>query len=351
VAGSCEAWQRCDEGVCVLVEGRCDSSADCQAGEVCTVEHWCATDPGPCGSIDCSGHGTCAVYDGLPECVCHTGYLGNDCSECAEGFADLGDGQCVPDPCLSLPCGDHSHCEIDPTSGETQCVCDEGYAGEQCDRCDDGYYLSGSSCVTAVLLSLPMANPAAEMIMLPVIGFDNDPAAGWSDADCDNYLGQPFPYCYDQHTGTDFLLDGGFATMDAGSTAVLAAAPGEVIDVRDGEFDRCRLDLLSQAVVCPGYDHITPANYVKVLHGDGKQTWYWHLKNHSVLVSVGQQVDCGDPLALVGSSGNSTAPHLHFTVVLPSGDPVDPYAGPFSHPDSLWVEQDGPDGLPGGVCQ
>lgn len=351
VMGSCESWQLCLDGVCVPAQGRCDTAADCAPDQSCSDGHWCTPGDGPCAGIDCSGHGTCAELEGVAQCVCHTGYDGADCESCAEGYADLGDGLCVPDPCETHSCDLHRHCELDSDSGEPTCVCDEGYVGAGCDQCDDGYFASGRDCVTEVLFALPVANPAAAMINLPVIGFDNDPAVGLTDADCENYLGQAFPYCYDQHTGSDFMLKGGFATMDAGSTEVLAAAPGEVIDAHDGEFDRCRLDLATQSVVCPGYDHVTPANYVKLRHGDGKETWYWHLKRSSVEVSVGQQVDCGDVLALVGSSGMSTAPHLHFTVVTATGDPVDPYAGPSSHPESHWVEQDGPDGLPGAACQ
>jgi len=80
------------------------------------------------------------------------------------------------------------------------------------------------------------------MIEPSEIGFDNDPEVGDSDIDCESYDGHMFPTCYDQHDGTDFMLRGGFSTMDDGSTPVLAAAPGEVIATHDGEFDRCRLN-------------------------------------------------------------------------------------------------------------
>jgi len=351
VTGSCQPWQLCQEGQCVPVQGRCDDGADCVLPEVCSAEHWCTPPPGPCAGVDCSGNGTCAELGGQVQCVCDTGYEGSDCDVCADGYVDFGDGSCVPDPCESFPCEEHRRCDLDLQSRATTCVCDDGYTGDDCDECTDGYFPSGRDCVSEVLFALPLANPAAAMIDLPVIGFDNNPAAGSSDLDCESYLGQPFPFCYDQHNGSDFMLKGGFPTMDAGSTEVRAAAPGEVIEAHDGEFDRCRVDILTQGIVCPGYDYVTPPNFVKLLHGDGKQTWYWHLKRSSVLVTVGQYVDCGDPLALVGSSGLSSAPHLHFVVVTADGDAVDPFAGPSSQPGSHWVEQDGPDGLPGAVCQ
>jgi len=68
-------------------------------------------------------------------------------------------------------------------------------------------------------------------------------------------------------------------------------------------------------------------------------------------VSVGDSVECGQMLGLVGSSGRSATPHLHFTVVDAEGTRVDPFAGPWSQPDSLWTNQDGPSGLPAAACQ
>jgi murein DD-endopeptidase MepM/ murein hydrolase activator NlpD len=51
---------------------------------------------------------------------------------------------------------------------------------------------------------------------------------------------------------------------------------------------------------------------VQVRDSDGLTALYGHLKKGSVAVSVGQQVSAGAILGVVGSSGCSTAPHLHF---------------------------------------
>ena len=53
-------------------------------------------------------------------------------------------------------------------------------------------------------------------------------------------------------------------------------------------------------------------NYVMMDHGNEEYSLYAHLKPGSVLVRVGQSVGAGEPIGRLGSSGNSTEPHLHF---------------------------------------
>jgi murein DD-endopeptidase MepM/ murein hydrolase activator NlpD len=60
---------------------------------------------------------------------------------------------------------------------------------------------------------------------------------------------------------------------------------------------------------------------VEINHGNGYVTRYAH--NQRVLVGVGDTVQKGQPIALIGSTGRSTGPHLHFEV-LKQGRAVDP---------------------------
>lgn len=62
-------------------------------------------------------------------------------------------------------------------------------------------------------------------------------------------------------------------------------------------------------------------NLVVVDHGDGLATAYAHAS--VIVVVVGQQVSQGETVSLVGSTGNSSGPHLHFEVRV-NGDAVDP---------------------------
>lgn len=67
---------------------------------------------------------------------------------------------------------------------------------------------------------------------------------------------------------------------------------------------------------CGGY-----GNLIKVDHGNGMQTYYAHCSR--LLVSQGDTVKAGERIALMGSTGNSTGPHLHFEVII-NGVRVDP---------------------------
>lgn len=191
---------------------------------------------------------------------------------------------------------------------------------------------------------------ADRSLIFQTTGVDHDPEDHDADGPigrgiCKNYDGEGFPACYDEHDGSDFLLEGGFETMDNGSNAIVAAAAGVVVSIEESQYDRCRVDGFE--VTCDGHPMV--GNHVILDHGDGVQSWYWHLMTDSVVVEPGDTVKCGDLLGMMGSSGNSSMPHLHFELQV---DEVvfDPYAGSLSQEESWWAEQDAGDGLPGAGC-
>jgi len=134
------------------------------------------------------------------------------------------------------------------------------------------------------------------------------------------------------HRGTDFFLwPFPWNKMDANQVEVVAAAPGIIVHRQDGNFDRnC------------GFDNAGPWNAIYVQHFDGSIAWYGHLKRASLTTkSFGDTVQTGEYLGVVGSSGRSTLPHLHFELYDANNVLVDPYAGPCNTwtSTSWWREQ------------
>lgn len=64
-------------------------------------------------------------------------------------------------------------------------------------------------------------------------------------------------------------------------------------------------------------------NYIVIDHGNGLETIYAHCSE--LLSAVGDEVDAGKTIAKVGSTGDSTGPHLHIEIRL-NGETVDPFA-------------------------
>ena len=62
--------------------------------------------------------------------------------------------------------------------------------------------------------------------------------------------------------------------------------------------------------------YYSQANYILIQHDDNSYAWYFHLKQHGVLVQVGDQVEEGQVIGLSGNTGYSFFPHLHVEVVV-----------------------------------
>jgi hypothetical protein len=112
----------------------------------------------------------------------------------------------------------------------------------------------------------------------------------------------------DGHSGLDIAAPAG--------TPVGAATAGTVVAVNGNAG--------------PSY-----GNYVAIEHSGGVYTLYAHLS--STAVSVGQSVTAGQTIGAVGSTGNSTGPHLHFEV---RNDPSAFSPDVFSDP-KVWLQNHG----------
>ena len=139
---------------------------------------------------------------------------------------------------------------------------------------------------------------------------------------------------YDGHNGVDLRVPT-MAALERG-VSVLAAAPGFVKAVRDGIAD--------VNVHKIGVDKIAGrecGNGVLIEHGGGWETLYCHMAMGSIRVRTGEQVQTGASLGLVGLSGNTEFPHLHFSVGCNDVivDPFDTGATPCGPAKSLWSKE------------
>jgi murein DD-endopeptidase MepM/ murein hydrolase activator NlpD len=149
---------------------------------------------------------------------------------------------------------------------------------------------------------------------------DRDPGPGTRDYRCglETYQG---------HDGVDIRVPD-LAAQRRG-VAVLAAAPGKVLRVRD--------EMPDISITAPGAPPVPNdrmcGNGMVIDHGGGWMTQYCHLTRGSVAVKAGDTVAAGAPIGRVGMSGGAEFPHLHFKVI--HGDQVvDPFAPDMSHPES-----------------
>ncbi len=114
----------------------------------------------------------------------------------------------------------------------------------------------------------------------------------WPAPSC-HYISSPYGWRNSGwHNGIDLVKSGGGAL----GTPVIASKSGRVEVVQRSSS---------------GY-----GNMVLINHGDGYKTRYAHMVKGSIRVSVGDYVEAGQTIGKVGSTGNSTGPHLHFEVIV-----------------------------------
>jgi murein DD-endopeptidase MepM/ murein hydrolase activator NlpD len=121
------------------------------------------------------------------------------------------------------------------------------------------------------------------------------------------------------HQGTDiYSFPFAWYKMNGNGVEVIAAAAGTIIGKTDGNYDKnCAMGSGQW-------------NAIYIQHADGSVAWYGHMKSGSLTTKgLGATVTKGEFLGIVGSSGSSTAPHLHFEVYTSNAYTtlVDPWAG------------------------
>lgn len=117
------------------------------------------------------------------------------------------------------------------------------------------------------------------------------------------------------HQGTDFAVHPyPWHIMENDWVEVIAAAPGIITYKADGNYDQnCSANT-------------STANMIILEHAGGTETWYAHMKSGTVTSkSIGDFVNAGEVIGIVGSSGNSTGPHMHFEVRDVNDNVIDPF--------------------------
>ena len=123
--------------------------------------------------------------------------------------------------------------------------------------------------------------------------------------------------------------------IDLGMTLIKPVASGYTITSRYGArwgSTHTGLDVAAPTgttIVAPAggtvtyvnYSNVSYGNCIKISHGNGVETLYAHCS--ALYVSVGETVSQGQAIATVGSTGNSTGPHLHLEIRV-NGTTVNP---------------------------
>lgn len=185
-----------------------------------------------------------------------------------------------------------------------------------------------------------MVHPLFDWPMRQADGF-NDPGyyaiSNYVDLDTSSGNSNTLDYngmtqTYNTHKGIDIRTSPYFwKKMNDSHVEAIAAADGVIILKQDGNNDT--------SCQCAGSG---PWNAVFVMHADGSQSWYGHLKtNTTTEKDSGDIVNAGEYLGVIGSSGCSTNPHLHFEVYDEDGNLIEPFFGPANYTtnDSWWANQ------------
>lgn len=98
-------------------------------------------------------------------------------------------------------------------------------------------------------------------------------------------------------------------------TVILAIGSGTVTKTRQRSQD-----IINKTKT----DSDTRGNYIIISHEDGEKSLYYHLKDYSIFVKEGDHIEAGTPIALVGTTGQSSGFHLHLGIMSSNDEYVDP---------------------------
>lgn len=166
-------------------------------------------------------------------------------------------------------------------------------------------YLDGEELFSTIVSSTVVQEPVTQIV-----------AYGTKEKNSKNYKGGPYangyfvwPVPYTKNVTQNFFQNG-HGALDINTNGIegknIVAADGGVVVI---------------SAYRKGTSYGSYGKYIVIDHGGGYQTLYAHCQD--LLVEVGDVVKQGQTIATVGSTGRSTAPHLHFEVLI-NGRRVNP---------------------------
>ncbi len=171
-------------------------------------------------------------------------------------------------------------------------------------------YIDSKKAYTGIVSEVVLKQPIDEIVLIGTKS--NSSASGYTPSrsfiwptrgaySISSYYGYRSAYIsgWSYHGGLDIVLGYG----SSAGIPVVASASGTVVVANSG---------------WRGYGHT-----VVIDHGNGIRTRYAHMYPGSITVRVGQKVYQGQQIGRIGSTGNSTGPHLHFEVLV-NGYKVNP---------------------------
>lgn len=118
--------------------------------------------------------------------------------------------------------------------------------------------------------------------------------------------------------GNNFMLyqgyNGSFSHQNENSLDFIMPERTNVVAARDGLVIAI---LQTNTESCPNKSCLQYNNYINILHDDGTIASYCHIKYNGARVNIGDSVLQGNIIALSGSTGFTSGPHLHFVCYLP----------------------------------
>jgi hypothetical protein len=148
--GVTDSWEECDYSGNLSCSEHSDELLGPLRCTECRIDISGCAEKKKCDSDICSGNGLCTEGNShYVYCKCFALFTGPTCDRCIDNYHFDLDGKCINNTeCTLVGCMENSTCQI--ISGKAECVCNDHYAGPDCDACEAGYYMDNGICKGAL---------------------------------------------------------------------------------------------------------------------------------------------------------------------------------------------------------